>query len=173
MFDKILVHEPLGMQFIVNLRADLMSALRDSPATSDSPYLKMMNSSLKSQLVAWFSAGILELRQIEWDKTSASIIELVAKKETVHPVTDLADLRNRLGNHNCFGFFHPSLPDTPLVFIHVALMPTLSRNMAEIRDTSATLVEKEREEPTAAIFYSINATQTGLAGVDLGNALIK
>ena len=29
------------------------------------------------------------------------------------------------------------------------------------------------DEPTTAVFYSISSTQRGLAGVDLGNFLIK
>jgi malonyl-CoA decarboxylase len=84
-----------------------------------------------------------------------------------------------------------------LVFVHVALVPEIARSMAYIHEHSGfedvnhhhdakefDLMEhelklnqltKEREHETskAAIFYSINSTQPGLRGVELGNYLIK
>ena len=35
---------------------------------------------------------------------------------------DLADLKKRLGNdRRCYAYFHPSLPDDPLIFVEIAL----------------------------------------------------
>jgi len=45
----------------------------------------------------------------------------------------------------------------------------MAATMKEIQDHTGT----ESTNPAAAIFYSINSTQPGLAGVDLGNFLIK
>jgi hypothetical protein len=45
----------------------------------------------------------------------------------------------------------------------------MASTMQEIHNHTGT----EASDPAAAIFYSINSTQPGLAGVDLGNFLIK
>ncbi|GMI34429.1 hypothetical protein TeGR_g1891, partial [Tetraparma gracilis] len=106
-----------------------------------------------------------------YETSPASVVEAIARHEQVHPVRTLSDMRSRLGNgRRCLGFFHPSLPEKPLVFVHVALMPDLTGSMLEIRGSPPLLPEADAR---AAIFYSINATNPGLAGVDLGNALIK
>ena len=39
--------------------------------------------------------------------------------------------------------------------------------------TSASCLHAGTKPPLAAVFYSISSTQKGLAGVDLGNFLIK
>lgn len=45
----------------------------------------------------------------------------------------LAELKGRLGKgRRCFAFFHPCLPEEPLVFVHVALLPEVAASMAEI-----------------------------------------
>jgi hypothetical protein len=152
------------MKTIVSIRSDVR-ALK-----SENRELDELDFNMRAQLSNWFSAGILELRRITYDSTPASIIETIAKKESVHPLQSLDDLRSRLGGgRRCFGFFHPSLPDEPLVFIHCALVPTMASTMQEIHDHTGT----DSNDPAAAIFYSINSTQPGLAGVDLGNFLIK
>ncbi|GMH71986.1 hypothetical protein TrRE_jg7569 [Triparma retinervis] len=152
------------MKTIVSIRSDVRTL------KSENRGLDELDFNMRAQLSNWFSAGILELRRITYDSTPASIIETIAKKESVHPLQSLEDLRSRLGGgRRCFGFFHPSLPDEPLVFIHCALVPTMASTMQEIHNHTGT----ESSDPAAAIFYSINSTQPGLAGVDLGNFLIK
>lgn len=45
----------------------------------------------------------------------------------------LAELKARLGKgRRCFAFFHPCLPEEPLVFVHVALLPGVAASMADI-----------------------------------------
>jgi malonyl-CoA decarboxylase len=127
--------------------------------------------------LTYFKLLFVELRRITYENTAASIIEVIARKETVHPIRDLSDLRNRLSNpmRRCFAFFHPSLPDAPLVFVHVALVPNIPGSMEEL-DRATTGAMHERNMPTTtttAAFYSINTTQKGLSGVDLGSSLIK
>ena len=180
-FSAVLSHGPSdGMAFIVDLRADLIRhiAAESSPSSSSSPEtvasLRSLNASLRQLLSSWFSPGMLELRRITYEGSSAAIVEKIAFEEAVHPIRSLKDLRCRLGNgRRCFGFFHPSLPNEPLVFVHVALMPSLTRTMSEINFSPEALTPPDESLATSAIFYSINSTQTGLAGVDLGNALIK
>ena len=111
-----------------------------------------------------------ELRRITYETTAASIIEIIAKKESVHPIRDLQDLRFRLSNENrrCFAFFHPTLPNKPMVFVHVALSHTMPQTMEELDYSKSSSTTSK-----AAIFYSINNTHKGLSGVDLGTFLIK
>jgi malonyl-CoA decarboxylase len=134
----------------------------------------------------------IELRRITYENTSASIIEVIAKKESVHPIKSLHDLRTRLSDphRRCFALFHPSLPNEPLVFVHVALLPQLPQSMQELQDhkkhqhqqqmrilsfssSHASHDEEVLHDTHAAVFYSINNIHKGLSGVDLGSFLIK
>lgn len=164
LFQTVLSLVPNGMAVIVSLRSDVKALC------SAHPQLKALDTALQQQLSSWFSSGILEIRRITYSETPAAIIEKIAKRESVHPVKSLEDLRSRLaGGRRCFAFFHPSLPDEPLVFVHCALVPFMASSMNDIRDDTIA----DPCNPSAAIFYSINSTQPGLAGVELGNFLIK
>ena len=69
---------------------------------------------------AWFNRGFLELRRIDW-RTPAFVLEKLIEYEAVHEILDWEDLQRRLeADRRCFGFFHPSLPDEPLIFVQVA-----------------------------------------------------
>ena len=85
----------------------------------------------------------------------------------------LEDLKRRLAaDRRCFAFFHPALPDEPLIFVQVALVD----GMAERHPAADRQRRRRSSDPTAAdtaIFYSISNCQEGLRGVSLGNFLIK
>ena len=71
----------------------------------------------------------------------------------------------------CFAFFHPAMPDDPLVFVEVALT-------TGVPDAIAPLIDKTAEPPLkenldTVVFYSISNCHPGLAGVSFGNFLIK
>lgn len=90
----------------------------------------------------------------------------------MHPYSSLVDLKRRLGvNRRCFSFFHPAMPQDPLVFVHVAILPCIPSTMKEI-DILSTNTSKHHLR-TVAAFYSITNTQQGLRGIDLGGCLIK
>jgi len=109
----------------------------------------------------------LDLQRITYQETPASIIEQIAFKEAVHPLQSLQDLRTRLGpGRRCFAFFHPALPNKPLVFVHVALLQEIPSSMDDLQHASEL-------DASCAAFYSITNTERGLAGVDLGNHSIK
>jgi hypothetical protein len=62
------------------------------------------------------------LRPINW-QSPAVILEKIIQYEAVHEITSWDDLRGRLQpeDRRCFAFFHPAMPDEPLIFVEVAL----------------------------------------------------
>ena len=165
----------VGLYCLIQLRSDARTLCRRMEQKESSTpkdillvhRLRQLDNDMKSLLSTLFLQPMLELRRISYESTPASIIEKVARKEAVHPLKSLEDLRTRLGpNRRCFAFFHPSLPNEPLVFVHVGLLCQVPTTMDDIDSLSAS-------EPKVAAFYSITNTQPGLSGVDLGNFLIK
>jgi malonyl-CoA decarboxylase len=76
----------------------------------------------------------------------------------------------RLGrDRRVYAFFLKDAPNEPLVFVHVALVPSISNSVQAILD--ATDVNSESQFKCATC-YSIT-TQQGLGGINLGNYLIK
>ncbi len=138
--------------------------------------LKIMNSVLKSLLILWFSTGLLEIKRIDWNKSPAVLVEKIAHYESVHQIRTLSDLKNRLSSsRRCFIYTHSTMPNEPLVILHIALTNSISSNIKELIKTN---IEDQKNTldssvATNAIFYSINSCQKGLQQVDLGNSLIK
>ena len=156
---------PEGTAAIVAMRSQLLRAMKQDPA------LACVDADLRHLLASWFNPGFLELRKIDW-WTSAEILEKLIAYESVHKIRDWNDLRRRLASdRRCFAFFHPALPDEPLIFVEVALARSVARNIHDILD--APLDTAVAEHADTAIFYSINNCQTGLRGISFGNFLIK
>src|SRR5690606_18436381 len=74
-------------------------------------------------------------------------------------------------DRRCFAFFHPVIPDTPLIFVEVALTRGMSGNITELLNQAPP--RRGENGFNTAIFYSINNCLTGLRGVSFGNFLIK
>lgn len=88
--------------------------------------IKSMEEQLRSILSIAFSVGFLKLERITWH-SPASLLEKIAAFEAVHPVINWLDLKTRVGHQRrCYAFIHPSLPDSPLVFVHVALTDSIA-----------------------------------------------
>ncbi len=156
-----------GVKFTVDLRADLLGAAAADTAAALAP----LDHDLRGVLEATFDVGLLELRRITWD-TSASVLEKLIAYESVHEITSWADLKNRLeADRRCYAFFHPGMPDEPLIFVEVALVDGMAAYIAPLLDTTAPVADAA--EADTAIFYSISSCQAGLAGVSLGDFLIK
>jgi len=157
---------PSGVKFLVDMRADL-NRLGDR----DDPHLKELDKSLKDLLKSWFDVGFLDLIRLSWS-TPAAVLEKLIHYEAVHKIRSWSDLKNRLQtDRRCFAFFHPRMPDEPLIFVQVALVKELSGNIQKLLDESAPL--EDPFEANTAIFYSISNAQSGLAGVGFGDFLIK
>ncbi len=157
---------PDGVKFLVDMRAELLRFSREDQA------LKALERDLRGILVSWFDVDFLELRQISWDKTPATILEKLIAYEAVHAIKSWDDLKNRLdSDRRCFAFFHPRMPDEPLIFVEVALVNGIAGNVQELLDENAPLLSPDAAD--TAIFYSISNAQQGLAGISFGNFLIK
>ena len=156
---------PSGVKFLVDLRAEVLAIGDDDPA------LQRLERELRELLASWFDIGFLTLQRITWN-APAALLERIAGYEAVHEVRHWRDLKNRLDtDRRCYAFFHPLMPDEPLIFIEVALTTDIAGAIGPLLDTSAPLEDTQRA--TTAIFYSISNCQRGLAGISFGNALIK
>jgi len=128
-------------------------------------------SDLAQLLRTWFNGGFLEFRRIDW-RTPPVVLENIIKYEAVHQIRGWQELRRRLQeDRRCFGFFHPSLPEEPLVFIELALTSRLSARVQPLLDPDSPVVDPA--SCRYAMFYSISSCHEGLRGVTLGNALIR
>lgn len=156
---------PGGTALIVELRGRLLSLL------SDHPDLGPLEADMRHLLASWFNRGFLELRRIDWG-TSAAILEKLIAHEAVHAIENWEDLRGRLhGDRRCYAFFHPALPEEPLIFVEVALTDDISTTIAPLLTHPPQ--RQEATKPSTAVFYSISNCQTGLRGISFGNFLIK
>ncbi len=156
---------PEGTKFLVDLRADTMRFARSEPA------LLPLDADLRRLLGNWFDIGFLELRRITWS-SPASLLEKLGRYEAVHVVRGWQDLKNRLdSDRRCFAFFHPRMPDEPLIFVEVALVKGLASNVGTLLDAQAP--SDDPASADTAIFYSISNAQRGLAGISFGGFLIK
>ena len=156
---------PEATPVLVKMRAAMIQEL------GDLPQLKAVETDLKHQFISWFNRGFLELRVIDWN-TPASILERIIQYESVHAIQGWNDLRARLsGNRMCFAFFHPAMPDDPLVFVEVALTEGIPDAIGPLIDQTKD-VDAEGT-PDTVVFYSISNCHPGLAGVSFGNFLIK
>jgi malonyl-CoA decarboxylase len=92
--------------------------------------------------------------------------------EAVHEFRGWTDLKNRLdADRRCFAFFHPRMPDEPLIFVEVALVSGMAGDVHALLDEAAPIGDPQVAD--AAIFYSISNCQRGLAGISFGDFLIK
>ena len=156
---------PNATPLLVKMRGTLLNLL------SEHSDLKSVDTDLKHQFVSWFNRGFLELRVIDWN-SPAAVLEKIIEYESVHAIQGWDDLRSRLrDNRMCFAFFHPAMPDDPLVFVEVALTAGVPSAIAPLIDKTAEPTD-ERAVDTV-VFYSISNCHPGLAGVSFGNFLIK
>ena len=156
---------PDGTKFLVDLRAEVMELARREPD------LAPLEADLRRLLASWFDVGFLELRSITWNAPAALLEKLIAY-EAVHEIRGWDDLKNRLdSDRRCFAFFHPRMPDEPLIFVEVALVTGMSDSIQKLLDESAPVIEPAAAD--TAIFYSISNAQQGLGGISFGDFLIK
>ncbi len=156
---------PDGVKFLVDLRAELLRFGKNDPA------LRGLEADLKRVLASWFDVGFLELRRITW-RSPAALLEKLIVYEAVHEIRGWTDLKNRLdSDRRCYAFFHPRMPDEPLIFVEIALVSGMAANVDRLLDENSPVEDPNAAD--AAIFYSISNAQKGLAGISFGGFLIK
>jgi malonyl-CoA decarboxylase len=156
---------PEGVKFLVDMRAELIRL------GAHDPVLAALERDLKALLAGWFDVGFLELTRITWH-SPAALLEKLIVYEAVHEIRSWTDLKNRLeADRRCFAYFHPRMPEEPLIFVEVALVKGMSDNVQSLLDEAAPVGDPG--EADTAIFYSISNCQRGLAGISLGDFLIK
>ncbi len=157
---------PGGTRRLLAMRSDLLAA----PGSNGG--LKALDAEFEDAFTAWFNAGFLELRRLAWD-TPASVLEKIIQYEAVHSIAGWDDLRGRVepADRRCYGFFHPQMPDEPLIFVEVALLNALPGAIGTILSPDRAHVDPRAA--SHAIFYSISNCQDGLRGIPFGNFLIK
>jgi len=151
---------------LVKMREDLLSMLKENPA------FRRADLDFRHLFMSWFNRGFLVLRRIDWT-TPANILEKIIAHEAVHTINNWNDLRGRLQppDRRCFAFFHPAMPDEPLIFVEVALTSELPGSIDSLLSEGREIIPET--EATTAVFYSISNCQRGLDGISFGNFLIK
>ena len=155
-----------GTLKLVHLRERIRSLKKESLN------LQFFDRSLLILFKYWFNPTFLVLESIDWT-TPANILEKIIAYEAVHEINSWDDLRARLApkDRKCFAFFHPLMPNEPLIFVEVALTSNVPESIDEVIkiDRAITL----DEDINTAVFYSISNCQEGLSGISFGNFLIK
>jgi hypothetical protein len=158
---------PGGLKFLLDLRADVLAAGQKTPDLDLGP----LDEDLVRLFEAWFGGGFLFLQEISLNSPYRQI-EIIKDRDLVHPMTRLEEMGRRLGrDRRCFALYHRLMPEEPVVFIEVALTRGIAQTIQEILGPAAAQSPPE-VEPDTAVFYSINNTQNGLAGLGLGKTLI-
>ncbi|MGE3705497.1 MAG: malonyl-CoA decarboxylase [Vicinamibacterales bacterium] len=154
-----------GIAALLDMRRTILRTLRDHPDRAG------IDADLVHLFRSWFNRGFLRLQRIDW-RTSALILERLIQYEAVHQIQGWDDLRRRLdADRRCYAFFHPALPDEPLIFIEIALTRGMPAAIQPLLALSAPPIDPSSAD--SAIFYSITNCQEGLRGISFGSFLIK
>src|SRR5690348_186747 len=154
-----------GTETLVALRGHLLDL--DSPDRQ----FEALDEDLKHLFRSWFNCGFLRLERIT-PNTSPLILEKLIRYESVHKMNGLPDLRRRLEQDRwCFAFFHPALPDEPIIFVEMAASAGGTGDVESLLDVHGPVLAPEKAD--TAIFYSINNCLKGLRGIPFGNFLIR
>jgi len=161
-----LINTTGGMEFVLGLRAEVLDAQRNGETG-----LEALEEDIAHLLNRWCQHGLLFLEEIDF-ASSFETIKFLKDREMVHPMVGLEEMGQRLGEDRmCFALYHVVMPDEPVVFIEVALSSGLVRSIHDVIKESGGS-RRPIKSPDTAIFYSINNTQNGLAGLGLGKVLI-
>jgi malonyl-CoA decarboxylase len=156
---------PGATAVLVGMREQLLKTVAAHPER------RGLDADLEHLFRSWFNRGFLVLQRIDW-RTPALVLERLIEYEAVHQIEGWRDLRRRLADdRRCYAFFHPALPDEPLIFIEVALTRGLAAHVQPLLNPDETVADPLGAD--CATFYSITNCQKGLQGVSFGNFLIK
>ncbi|HXZ68536.1 MAG TPA: malonyl-CoA decarboxylase [Alphaproteobacteria bacterium] len=165
-----LIHElnlaPGGTLMLLRMRED---GLRNRQAIPD---FEALDADFREVLGSWFNRGFLTLKRIDWS-SPAAVLRKIIEYEAVHEIKDWDDLRRRVEppDRRCYAFFHPQIPEEPLIFVEVALTGGIPSSVQALLDDKRAPLSTSTAN--TAVFYSISNCQEGLRGVPFGSFLIK
>lgn len=155
-----------SLELMLQLRADM---LRWHVQIEGVAFLEY---ALAALLLNWFDVGMLRLRPITWE-SPAALLEKLIEYEAVHEIQSWGDMKRRVADdRRCYAFFHPQLPDEPLIFVEVALAAQMTGQVQELLDPDLPVADL-KNKGRWAIFYSITNAQQGLRGISFGGFLLK
>ncbi len=151
---------------LVKMRSDILKLSKFNKK------LSIIDLDLKNLFISWFNRGFLVLRPITWE-SPADILEKIINYEAVHTFNNWEDLKSRLepSDRKCYAFFHPAMPNEPLIFVQIALTSGIPNSIQNILSEKREILSLEKAN--TATFYSISNCQHGLQGISFGNSLIK
>jgi malonyl-CoA decarboxylase len=157
---------PGATHALVRMRADLLRLGRGDDA------LEALDLDFRHLFSSWFNRGFLVLRPINWE-SPAHILEKIIAYEAVHAIDSWDELRRRVepSDRRCFAFFHPAMPNEPLIFVEVSLTRGIPKAIQTLLAEDREILPEDRADTAA--FYSISNCQAGLANISFGNSLIK
>ena len=78
---------------------------------------------------------------------------LVGGRDGEYALAFMDDLKNRLdSDRRCFAFFHPRMPEEPLIFVEVALVHGMADNVQELLDETA-----PEQDPGRLVYIALAA----------------
>jgi malonyl-CoA decarboxylase len=157
---------PGATAMLLRMRQD---ALKHQKEIAD---FEALDGDFRHLLSSWFNGGFLVLHRIEWTSPGAILAKII-DYEAVHAIQSWDELQRRVAptDRRCYAFFHPKLPDEPLIFVEVALTQAIPASVDVL--LAKDRVALSAEAATTAVFYSISNCQVGLRGIPFGGFLIK
>ncbi|MDO7553622.1 MAG: malonyl-CoA decarboxylase, partial [Burkholderiaceae bacterium] len=113
-----------GTATLLSMRVALMACMKTRKGLNavDADFLHLLSS--------WFNPGFLRFEPVSWG-SPAALLEKIIQHEAVHAIDSWTHLRRRLeSDRRCYAFFHPQLPNEPLIFVEVALTQEIPGEIA-------------------------------------------
>lgn len=150
---------------LVGLRKQVLEGL------SKHPEWEPIADDLGHLFTSWFNRGFLVLKRIDWN-SPAAVLEKLIQYEAVHAIQGFTDLRRRLeADRRCYAFFHPAMPNEPIIFVEIALARGMAAQVQPLLAQDTPVLDADRAD--TAVFYSITNCHEGLRGIPFGSFLIK
>lgn len=154
-----------GLGFLVARRGELLRLAREDADCA------ALAHGIARLVAPAFEPGLVEVQRLTW-ATPAAVLARLIEHEAVHPIASWDELRDRLDDdRRVYASFHPAMPGQPLAFTTAALTTGMPAEIPPILDPRAPTGDPASADTVA--FYSISACCPGLAGINVGGALIK
>ena len=128
------------------MRAELLKLTRDQKELQ--PLSEDLSCSHRGSTLVFSTLKVITRH------TPAALLEKLIEYEAVHAIQSWTDLKNRLDDdRRCYAFFHPRMPEEPLIFVQVALVKGMSDNIQALLDENA--LKPDAREADSAILLDL------------------